>query len=480
MNQQLTPLADALCEQVQREYIPFDVPGHKGTLQILNEYFGEKCLLLDKNSRASIDYLCHPVGAIREAQELAAEAFGAKDAFFMIGGTTSSVQAMVMSACAPGEKIILPRNVHYSVINAVILAGAVPVYIAPQVHHNIGISLGICIEDLRNCIKNNLDARAILINNPTYYGVCSNIKEIVSCAHENGMVVLVDEAHGAHFYFGDDLPIAAMHCGADMSAVSMHKTGGSLTQSSLLLSNGKISESHITNIINLTRSTSASYLLLSSLDLARKFLATEGKKVLNKNLYEICKARKDINSIGGYYAFGKECVDGDGFFDFDASKLSVNTLGIGLAGIEVYTLLRDEYGIQIEFGDTANILALSTLGDREGDNERLVEALADIKKKYGRSSSKQFSYEYIDPTQVMSPRKAFYSPQKSKRITECIGEICGDAVMCYPPGIPILAPGELITREIVDHIIYASQKGCSVTGITENDEILIIDGSNRK
>lgn len=474
MNQYSTPLADALLEQVKREYLPFDVPGHKGRLTPLAEYFGEECLLLDKNSRASIDYLCHPRGVIREAQALAAEAFCAKHAFFMIGGTTSSVQAMVMSACAPGDKIIIPRNVHYSVINAVILAGAVPVYISPQVHTKIGISLGMRIDDVRKCIRSNPDAKAILLNNPTYYGICSNIKEIISIAHESGIKVLVDEAHGTHFYFGDGLPLAAMRCGADMSAVSMHKTGGSLTQSSILLSNGSIPRSHIENVINLTRSTSASYLLLASLDIARKYLATEGRAVLNENLTKISKARESINEIGGYYAFGNEIVDGDSICDFDSSKLSVNTLGIGLAGIEVYTLLRDEYGIQLEFGDTANVLALSTIGDSDEDNNCLVDALLDIKRRYGGSMSRRFSYEYITPTPVISPRDAFYSPKQNKRITECAGEICGDAVMCYPPGIPILAPGELITSQIIEHIVYASQKGCSVTGVDEDFSISIV------
>lgn len=475
MNQNLTPLADALREQARKEYIPFDVPGHKGNLKILSDYFGEDCLLLDKNSRAGIDYLCRPRGVIGEAEALAAEAFGAKHAFFMVGGTTSSVQTMVMSACAPGEKIIIPRNVHYSVINAVILAGAVPIYIAPQVHSQVGISLGMRVEDVCECIKENPDAKAILINNPTYYGICSNIEAIISLAHQNGLLVLVDEAHGTHFYFGDNLPKAAMRCGADLSAVSMHKTGGSLTQSSMLLSNGKIEKSHITNIANLTRTTSASYLLLASIDIARHYLVTNGRKVLNANLREICTVREAVNKISGYYAFGKECIDGDSFFDFDLSKLSVNTLGIGLAGIEVYSLLRDEYGIQLEFGDTANILALSTLGDCSENNSRLVEALADIKRKYGNNKRKAFSYEYITPTAVIPPREAFYALKRTEAITDCEGEICGGAIMCYPPGIPIVAPGELITSQIIDHIIYASQKGCMVTGIGEHQEITIVE-----
>lgn len=474
MNQNLTPLADALREQIKQKYIPFDVPGHKGNLKVLSEYFGEDCLLLDKNSRAGIDYLCQPRGVIHEAEALAADAFGAAHAFFMVGGTTSSVQAMVMSACAPGEKIILPRNVHYSVINAVILAGAVPIYISPQVHPQVGISLGMRVEDVRACIADHPDAKAILMNNPTYYGICSNIEAIISIAHENGLLALADEAHGTHFYFGDDLPQAAMHCGADLSAVSMHKTGGSLTQSSILLSNGRIEKSHIANIINLTRTTSASYLLLASLDIARQYLATSGREVLNANLREICLAREAINGIDGYYAFGKECIDGDSIFDFDLSKLSVNTLGIGLAGIEVYSLLRDKYKIQLEFGDTANILALSTLGDCPEHNRKLVAALADIKSKYGSNSPRKFSYEYITPISAISPRDAFYASKKTEVITKCEGEICGDAIMCYPPGIPIVAPGELITPQIIDHIVYASQKGCTVTGINERQEITIV------
>lgn len=475
MNQYSTPLADALIKEVEKADIPFDVPGHKGNLDILSDYFGGYCLALDKNSRSGIDYLCNPIGVIKDAQELAAEAFGAKHAFFMIGGTTSSVQSMIMSACAPGEKIIIPRNVHYSVINAVILAGAIPIYISPQVHPRIGISLGMRLQDIEHAINDNPDAKAILVNNPTYYGICSNIKEIVSLAHKHNMLVLVDEAHGTHFYFSNELPMAAMHCGADLSAVSMHKTGGSLTQSSILLSNGKISKKHITNIINLTRSTSASYLLLASLDLARKYLATDGGRVLTEKISSICKTREAINSISGYYAFCKEIINGDSIYDYDLSKLSINTMGIGLAGIEVYTKLRDEYGIQLEYGDTANVLALSTLGDNEENNSKLIDALTDIRTKYGKEAFHKFHYEYISPISVISPRDAFYASKSNKKIKECIGDICGDSVMCYPPGIPILALGELVTEEIVEHIIYASQKGCSITGIDEEGQITVVN-----
>lgn len=461
--------------EAKKETAAFDVPGHKGRLTFLADYFGKECLLLDKNSRKSIDYICQPRSVIREAEALAAEAFGAENAYFMVGGTTASVQAMVMSACAPGEKIILPRNVHYSVINAVILAGAVPIYINPSVHPSIGISLGMRISDVRECIKANPDARAILVNNPTYYGICADIKSIVDIAHENGMLVLADEAHGTHFYFGDGLPAAAMHVGADMAAVSMHKTGGSLTQSSILLSGKNIDPEHVRGIISLTMTTSASYLLLSSLDLARSYLATRGREKIAEITARANETRKIINAMGGYYAFAEEIVDKDQVFDFDKTKISVNTFTIGLAGIEVYTLLRDKYNIQLEFGDMGNILAISSIGDSDGDHRRLCDALYDLRDKYRKAESTRFSYEYISPITVVSPRDAFYSKKKNVHISDSEGKISADSVMCYPPGIPILAPGELITREIIDHIVYAADKGCTVSGLNENGNINILD-----
>lgn len=475
MDQTRTPLAEALKEQIDASFIPFDVPGHKGRLSILSDYFGYDCLALDFNSRKGIDNLCQPRGVIRQAEKLAAEAFGASNALFMVGGTTSSVQAMVMSACNPGEKIILPRNVHYSVINAVILAGAVPVYINPCVHDTVGISLGMSINEVEECIRTNRDAKAIFVNNPTYYGICSDIAGIVELAHKHNMLVLADEAHGTHFYFGDGLPKAAMLCGADMAAVSMHKTGGSLTQSSILLLSEGIDVDYVTNIINLTRTTSASYLLLASLDLARKFLATEGRTVINQNIRMAEMTRNRINSLGRYNAFGSEIIDGSSVFDFDKTKLSVNTLKLGLAGIEVYSLLRDDYGIQLEFGDTGNILALSTIGDTSDDHDKLIAAFADIRRRFEHKEPKSFSYEYITPQIIISPREAFYAKKKRRSITECKGAICSEAVMLYPPGIPILAPGEIITDKIIEHIVYASEKGCCVTGLLEGNAIMVVD-----
>lgn len=464
--QKSAPIYEALEKFRKKRVVPFDVPGHKrgrGNPELV-ELLGEKCVGLDVNSMKPLDNLCHPVSVIKEAEELAADAFSAEHAFLMIGGTTSAVQSMILSVCKAGDKIILPRNVHKSVINALVICGATPVYVEPKVNDQIGIALGIETEPLEQIIRENPDAVAVLVNNPTYYGICSDLRSIVKLAHSHGIQVLVDEAHGTHLYFGENLPVSAMAAGADYAAVSMHKSGGSLTQSSLLLTNNGVNADYVRQIINLTQTTSASYLLLSSLDISRRNLALRGRKSFAKVVEMAEYARKEINAIGGYYAYSKELVNGSSIYDYDVTKLSIHTQGIGLTGIEVYDLLRDEYDIQIEFGDIGNILAYISIGDRIRDIERLVGALADIKRLYERDGSDLVSGEYIQPQVVMSPQKAFYSEKISLPIEETEGAVCGEFVMCYPPGIPILAPGEKISRELIDFILYAGEKGCSLQG----------------
>ena len=481
-NQKRAPLYEALERFRKQRVVPFDVPGHKrgrGNPELV-ELLGEKCVGMDVNSLKPLDNLCHPVSVILEAEALAAEAFGAENAFFMVGGTTSSVQSMVLSACKAGDKIILPRNVHRSVINALVLCGAEPVYVNPKVDNRLGISLGMELCDVERAILENPTAVAVLVNNPTYYGICSNIREIVRLAHEHGMLALADEAHGTHFYFGKNLPVSAIAAGADMSAVSMHKSGGSLTQSSLLLLGKNVSAGYVSQIINLTQTTSASYLLMSSLDISRRNLALRGESSFEKVTAMAEYARSEINGIGGYYAYGRELVNGNSIYDYDVTKLSVYTRDIGLAGIEVYDLLRDEYDIQIEFGDIGNILAYISIGDRIQDIERFVGALSDIKRLYAKDTKGMLSNEYIAPRVVTTPQKAFYAKKESLPLRQTRGRVCSEFVMCYPPGIPILAPGEVVTEDIIDYIEYAKEKGCSMQG-TEDPTVcrlnVLMEGS---
>ena len=435
LSQKRAPIYEALEEFKKMRVVPFDVPGHKrgrGNPEIA-ELLGEKCVSMDVNSMKPLDNLCHPVSVIRDAERLAAEAFHAAHAFLMVGGTTSAVQSMILSVVKRGEKIILPRNVHRSVMGAMVLCGAVPVYVNPECDARLGIPLGMSISAVEEAIRKNPDAKAVLVNNPTYYGICSDIKRITQLAHQNGMLCLADEAHGTHFYFGEGLPLSAMDAGADMAAVSMHKSGGSLTQSSLLLIGPAMQEGHVRQIINLTQTTSGSYLLLSSLDISRRNLALRGKETFEK-VKELAEyARGEINAIGGYYAFSRELVNGDSIFDFDVTKLSVNTLDIGLAGIEVYDLLRDEYDIQIEFGDLGNILAYVSIGDRMREIERLVSALSEIRRRFAKSGADLMEQEYIDPEVAVSPQEAFYAETESLPIEETAGRNCLRIVQTVNP-----------------------------------------------
>lgn len=466
MNQEKAPIYEALERFRRMRVVPFDVPGHKhgrGNPELVS-LLGEKCVGIDVNSMKPLDNLCHPISVIREAEELAAEAFHASHAFLMVGGTTSAVQAMVLSCCKKGDKIILPRNVHRSVINALVLCGAKPVYVNPDTDTNLGISLGMKVSQVEQAITQNPDAVAVLVNNPTYYGICSDLRTIVKLAHAKGMKVLADEAHGTHFYFGENMPVSAMDAGADMASVSMHKSGGSLTQSSLLLIGKDMNEGHVRQIINLTQTTSGSYLLLSSLDISRRNLALRGKESFMRVVELADYAREEINKIGGYYAFSSELINGNSIYDFDRTKLSVHTLEIGLAGIEVYDILRDEYDIQIEFGDIGNILAYLSIGDRRQEVERLVSALAEVKRCYQKDKTGMLSQEYVEPHVVTTPQESFYAEKEAIPLLETEGRVCSEFVMCYPPGIPILAPGEMISKEIIEYIVYAKEKGCSMTG----------------
>lgn len=467
LTQANAPIYEALEKFERNRVVPFDVPGHKrgrGNPELVR-LLGEKCVRMDVNSMKPLDNLCHPVSVIREAEELAAEAFGAAHAFLMVGGTTSAVQAMVLACVKRGDKIILPRNVHRSVMGAIVLCGAVPVYVNPACDERLGISLGMRVEDVKAAIKANPEAKAVLVNNPTYYGICSDIVTIAKIAHAHGMLCLADEAHGTHFYFGEGLPISAMKAGADIAAVSMHKSGGSLTQSSFLLTGPAISEGHMRQIINLTQTTSGSYLLMSSLDISRRNLALRGKEAFGKVVQMAEYARKEINAIGGYYAYSRELINKDSVYDFDVTKLAINTLDIGLAGIEVYDLLRDEYDIQTEFGDLGNLLAYLSIGDRPREIERLVSALSEIRRRFGRENRNGLmEQEYIEPEVAVSPQEAFYAEKESLPIMETSGRISSEFVMCYPPGIPILTPGERVTEEILNYIRYAKEKGCSMTG----------------
>lgn len=470
LDQNRTPLFDAVKKYVEDKVIQFHVPGHKQGrgLPELAEYIGYRALQMDANGMEDLDYINNPTGVIAEAEKLCAEAFGAEYAYFLVNGTTSGVQAMIMSVCSPGDKIIIPRNAHKSVIGGIILSGAVPVYIQPEINTELGIAMGVSAEKVKAAIKEHPDAKAVFVINPTYYGAVSDLKSIVNIAHAYGMAVLVDEAHGAHMYFHDDFPLTAMEAGADMSAASMHKTAGSMTQSSVLLLNSKtIMPSTVRQVLNLTYTSSGSYLLMCSLDVARKQLATRGRELLSRTLELARETRHQLNRIEGIYAFGKELKGTPGCFDFDETKLGINIAALGYTGYQMETKLRREYNIQIELADLYNILAIMSIADREEDLKALVKALTKIAHKCSRKGLKNSTRIPYHPEMVVSPREAFYSPKKVIRLEDAAGEIAGENIMAYPPGIPVVCMGERITRDIVEYLKVLKNENCELQGTSD-------------
>lgn len=466
INQDRIPLVEAMRNYYKDIKIPFDVPIHKrgqGNRE-LEEFMSEGCTMFDFNSSDSLDNILSPHGVIRHAEKLMAEAFGAKEALFMVNGTSSAVQTMIIASCSPGDKIILPRNVHISVINALIIAGAIPIYVSPGFNERLGLALGVSIEDLICAIKENLDAKAILVNNPTYYGICSNLKKIVEIGHKHNMLVLVDEAHGTHNYFYEESPLTAMQAGADFSAISMHKTGGALTQSAVLLVGNDIEYSDILLRANLLRTSSASYILMSSLDIARRNLV---KKGFIRNQKMICMAnyaRERINTIEGFYSWGKELCDGKYVFDVDETKLCINVSGTGISGNEIYKELASKYHIQLEVADSNNVLALIGDSDTEEDIDNLITALKKIKKNQSNERCLRNTIYSVVPTICMIPRDAFFASKESIELKESVNKISGENVMCYPPGIPVVTMGELITRELIEYIEEVRENGCVMVG----------------
>lgn len=463
------PLFDALIKYGLKDKVtPFDVPGHKMGKGISEEFknvVGENIFKIDVNSMKELDNLSNPIGVIKEAEDLASDLFKCDNTFFLVNGSTSGVQNMILAACNPGDKIILPRNIHKSAINGLVISGAHPVYIQPFIDKNIGVSMGSSFEEVKNTIDENLDAKAILLLNPTYFGFTMKIKEIIDYAHSFNIAVLVDESHGSHFYFDNEFPIGSMSLNADLATISVHKTGGSLTQSSMLLhNNGLIKREKVRSVINLMQTSSASYLLLASLDIARYNLANN--KDLFKSIIQLSNyARAEINKIPNLKCITKEVLNGDEVYDMDISKLIIDVSEIGVTGFECYDTLKKEYGIQFEVGETNIVLAIISVGDALESINTLINALRDFSVKYKKPDKLGYSSVNISkPIVLITPREAFFKESEWINIEDSENKIAGDQIMIYPPGIPLVVPGELITKKIIKDFKFLMKYENQVVG----------------
>ncbi|MGB3612931.1 MAG: aminotransferase class I/II-fold pyridoxal phosphate-dependent enzyme [Elainellaceae cyanobacterium] len=466
------PLLRALREASDRSHAAFYTPGHKGGAgSPLRSWWGKNVLAADLPELPELDNLFSPNGPIKEAQALAAMTFGAAETWFLTNGSTAGVIAAMLATCNPGDRIILPRNIHQSVVSGLILSGALPVFVSPIYSPQWDLALGVSPEAIAAALKQAPDAKAILVVSPTYYGTCSDLEAIAHIAHAQGVPLLVDEAHGAHFVAHPALPPTALEAGADVAVQSTHKTLSSLTQSAMVHRQGdRVSTSRLAQALQLVQSTSPNYLLLASLDAARQQLAAEGNALLSETLALSAMARESLGQLPRLQILTPTAAAP---FALDLTRLTVDVSGLGLTGFEADEWLHAQ-GVTAELPESRSLTFVLSLGNCAADIERLTIGFAQLVDKASSSKNIPVQVELPLPTLGCSPRKAFFAEGEAVSASAAVGRISKATISPYPPGIPALLPGEVISAEILAHLRAIAASGGVITGCDDSLDRLIV------
>ena len=467
LDQKKTPLFDAVRKFADWDPAPFFMPSHKmgsGIDPRFKSFAGENIFRIDLSEIRWTDDLHNATSSIKEAQELAADAWGAAQSHFLINGTSGGVIASICAVCGEGDRMIVPRNAHKSAVYGLVISGAEPVYVMPEIDVERGLVCGFSPETLEKAFTENPDARAVIVVSPTFQGAVSDIAALSEIAHRHGAVFIADEAHGNQVYFSERLPSGALDLGADVVCQSTHKMSGSLTQSSMLhLGHGaaeRVANDRLCANLSMIQSTSPSYLLLASLDLARSYIATQGEALLGGVVDSLEKVREVIAGLPGIEVLGKEMVGEFGVADYEATRLVLSARGLGLDGNELFRLLREEYNIECDFADANWCFCLAGLGTTPVHTEALAAALEGISRTHGchcgEAPCPSDSLLPPIPPLRMTPREAWFAAKETVPFESARGRISAEMVVPYPPGIPVLCPGEEITDEV--HGFLAGQK----------------------
>ena len=475
-----TPLFDAMVNLAESRKVSFHTPGHKsgkGISTRFRKFVGTKIFAIDLTTLDEVDSLQNPTGVIKEAQELAARACGADRSYFLVNGTTVGNHAMVAATTNPGDTVLIARNCHRSVLTGLIVSGARPVFFQPASDRELKLTLNVTFDTVKQAIDENPGARALLLTSPNYYGLCADIERIIPYAREKGLIVLVDEAHGPHLKFNPKLPKCALEAGADLCVQSTHKIVGGMTQASMLHARaGRVNIDDVTNTLKLLQTTSPSYILMASLDLARMQMATEGKKLLDRTIKFAESSRNKIDKIPGITCFGKERAKAAGMADMDVTKLTITVSDMGLSGYHVSQVLNTRFGIQVEMADPFHILVIVSIGDHQDDLDRLVEALRQIAAETGLQGTllplDKVHPPVLENRFILTPRDAFYSDTELVPVGGSAGRTCAEIVTVYPPGIPLFVPGEEISKDAIEYITNMAGWGAIIDGLNENNSLV--------
>jgi arginine/lysine/ornithine decarboxylase len=475
LNQNQTPLIDALKACTTRSHAPFYTPGHKhgaGISPLLTDLIGKDVFRADLTELAELDNLFTPQSVILAAQELAAEAFGAEKTWFLVNGSTCGIEAAILATCRMGEKIILPRNVHSSVISGLILSGAIPIFINPVYNSDLDIAYSITPEALKAALVQHPDTKAVLIVYPTYNGICGNLPAFVHLTHQYNIPLIVDEAHGAHFHFHSQLPISALTAGADLTVQSIHKTLGAMTQASMLHFQGKrIDIDRVNKALQLVQSTSPSFILLASLDAARQQMAIHGEKLMSQTLYLAEEARIKINQIPGLSTPLINSKKSPGFMDLDQTRLTVNVSKIKFTGFASEEILDKKFHVTPEFSSWQNLTFIISLGNTKTDIQKLIQGFNNLTHVIPLTSECQpcnnINDAMIASIISISPREAFFANSEAIPLAETEERICAEIICPYPPGIPVLMPGEIITKSALEYLQEIQNMGGFISGCAD-------------
>ncbi|MEO1800885.1 MAG: aminotransferase class I/II-fold pyridoxal phosphate-dependent enzyme [Cyanobacteria bacterium J06629_2] len=468
-----TPLLNALRQSSQRKHAAFYAPGHKqgkGVGQNISSLLGDRLFQADLPELPELDNLFAPEGAIAAAQKLAAQTFGASQTWFLVNGSSCGIVAAIFATCGAGEKIILPRNIHQSAIAGLILAGAIPIFINPVYDRSVGLAYNVTPEAVGSALREHPDTKAVMMLHPTYQGLCSDLRAIAEIVHSYDIPLLVDEAHGAHFAFHGDLPPSALSVGADLTVQSTHKTLSSLTQSSMLhLQGSRVSSQGISRALQLVQSTSPNYPLLASLDAARQQMAAAGHKLMARTIAIANTARAEIANIP--YLSVLDLAMQPGAEYLDPTRLTIDVSRLGMTGFAVDEILHQEYGVTCELPLLQHLTFIISLGNTREDIQKLIQAC----KTLSQSCAKQNSSILQLPTTLspnhsispISPRQAYFTATETVPISKAGDRLCGELICPYPPGIPLLMPGEIITAEAIAYLKQIVAAGGTITGCND-------------
>ncbi|MCU0534846.1 MAG: aminotransferase class I/II-fold pyridoxal phosphate-dependent enzyme [Hydrococcus sp. Prado102] len=477
--QHSTPLLDFLLDNIEQATVSFYTPGHKrgrGTSERISNLLGDRVFQYDLPDLPGLSLFASE-GAIATAQKLAAEAFGADRTWFLVNGSTCGVMAAMMATCAPGDKIILPRNIHKSAIAGLILSGARPVFVMPEYDPLLDLSHSVTPDAIAQALAQHPDAKAVMVVYPTYHGVCGDIESIARCVHQYDIPLLVDEAHGAHFAFHRDFPAPALAAGADLVVQSTHKTLSAMTQASMLHLQGfRIDPMRVKKTLQLLQSTSPSNLLLASLDAARQQMATQGEVLMERTLKLAETARSRIEQIPNLSVLKPEQAITPGFHALDLTRLTVTVAGLGIDGFTADEIFDQKLGVTAELPTWQHLTFIITLGNTQEDIDRLVGAFERLSKEFKKEekihniiSSPYFQEQDKGQSQLpfLSPRDAFFAPTETVSIEDAIDRISAETICPYPPGIPTLLPGEKITADAIAFLQKVLEVGGFISGCAD-------------